>query len=38
MLAEEVEGFAREENLRMKKKKEEEYGFEMEGQNGICSQ
>jgi serine/threonine protein kinase len=34
MLAEEVEGFAREENLRMKKKKEEEYGFEMEGQNG----
>ncbi|CAL9234953.1 unnamed protein product [Arabidopsis halleri] len=33
-LAEEVERFAREENLRMKKKKEEEYGFEMEGQNG----
>ncbi|KAL1192753.1 CBL-interacting serine/threonine-protein kinase 11 [Cardamine amara subsp. amara] len=33
-LAEEVERFAKEEKLRMKKKTEEEYGFEMEGQNG----
>ncbi|XP_010414277.1 PREDICTED: CBL-interacting serine/threonine-protein kinase 11-like [Camelina sativa] len=34
MLAEEVEVFAKEENLRMKKKGDEECGFEMEGQNG----
>ncbi|KFK22621.1 hypothetical protein AALP_AAs75044U000100 [Arabis alpina] len=33
-LAEEIESFARVEKLRMKKKKEEEFGFEMEGQNG----